>query len=152
MSKLTLSVVRYLKLMIIKLWWISTASLKSLLQKSCCLQYVPLLVQNAVYLILNQGYSAGSLSAILAQAPSFLSTSRVRRLLISYPLSVLYALTFFRAAPFNNGLETLVKGGSEILTVFGTVDQFTGIEKYRTWSKGLLSAGGADSKFHGQSL
>jgi hypothetical protein len=72
-------------------------------------------------------------------------------LFISYPLSVLWALTLFHSSTFTSGLKSLVEGkveeeegeGRRIMSVWGDGDQFTGVEKYRNWSKSFEGAGKA---------
>lgn len=96
-----------------------------------------------------QGYSAGSLPPILCRPPSNLSSIRTRRLLVSYPLSVLWALTLFRSSTFTLGLEELMKDSSEVMLVYGTNDNFTGAGKYRSWLEGLHQLAGNQRKLHG---
>lgn len=96
------------------------------------------------------GYSAGSLAAAYAQ-PAVLSSSspiKCRRILISYPLSALWALTVFRSSPFVERVARLAASTSEqTLAVFGDRDEFTGIDAYRTWQQGLQAQGDGISKF-----
>jgi alpha/beta superfamily hydrolase len=86
------------------------------------------------------GYSFGSLAASACPPPSLPPSHPHARLttsylLISYPLSVLWALTFFRSGPFTTALrETVMRGNERILTVFGDRDQFSGVEKLRKWA------------------
>ena len=112
------------------------------------------------------GYSAGSLSASRCFHDSSLpctsqSSVRIRYVLVSYPLSVLWALTGLRAGPFTSALERLVartarpdshddddggiSGGAKqaaVLSVRGTADQFTGDAKYGVWEARLRGMGG----------
>ncbi|KAK4050576.1 hypothetical protein OIO90_005043 [Microbotryomycetes sp. JL221] len=112
------------------------------------------------------GYSAGSVAASVsnpkADAMFSLSPShsgehvRIRRVLISYPLSVMWALTLFRSSTFSARLEQLVSAPSpsvdsvhgsqvgqqadeRVLAVHGTSDHFTASAKYGAWSDRLAS-------------
>lgn len=117
------------------------------------------------------GYSAGSLSAsrCFHDSPPPPSAScfsgvrvRIRHVLVSYPLSVLWALTSLRAGPFTSALGRLVArtarpdshddndggiaGGAKqdaVLSVRGTADQFTGDAKYRAWEARLRGMSGS---------
>lgn len=88
---------------------------------------------------------------------------------MSYPLSVLFAITLFRSAYFVNGLEERVKleqsiqddtrgtgeggtvcstageetknKGNDLLIIYGDQDQFTAVEKLRDWSNRLEEIG-----------
>ncbi|PRQ77425.1 Alpha/Beta hydrolase fold, partial [Rhodotorula toruloides] len=86
------------------------------------------------------GYSFGSLAASACPPPSpppshphaRLTTSY---LLISYPLSVIWALTLFRSGPFTTALrETVERGDERVLAIFGDRDQFSAVEKLRKWA------------------
>lgn len=90
--------------------------------------------------ILLCGYSFGSLAASACPPPApppshphaVLTTSY---LLISYPLSVLWALTLFRSEPFTTALRNTVKRGNErVMAIFGDKDHFSGVEKLRKWA------------------
>ncbi|KAH8915875.1 hypothetical protein BT69DRAFT_1356190 [Atractiella rhizophila] len=96
------------------------------------------------------GYSAGSLYSTYA-FPSSSSTASIKiplhiaHLLISYPLSVLWALTAFHASTFQSKLKDLVtraksKEGGEtykLMIIYGDRDEFTGVDKYRKWVEEL---------------
>ncbi|GAA5826105.1 hypothetical protein JCM11251_007167 [Rhodosporidiobolus azoricus] len=89
------------------------------------------------------GYSFGSLAASSCPPPHTLPshphlTLRTSYLLISYPISVLWALTLFRSSSFTTALQSLVhKGENRVLAVYGDQDQFSAVEKLRAWSEGL---------------
>lgn len=93
--------------------------------------------------VLLAGYSFGALAASICAPPAGVRTSY---LLLSYPLSVLWALTGFRASPFVRGLEEGVKRGRTTgerwLVVWGDEDQFTGVERLREWGGRLREMGG----------
>ena len=81
------------------------------------------------------GYSNGCLAASKAVA-----SIRTRHLLISYPQSVLWALTLFRSSSFTLALEQRVERG-DVLLLYGDEDQFTGVGKYRDWAGALEARG-----------
>ncbi|KAG8804958.1 hypothetical protein FRC17_005806, partial [Serendipita sp. 399] len=67
----------------------------------------------------------------------------VSHILLSYPLSPLPLLTLFHHRSHTEALKNLVSDrSSTVLIVYGTVDQFTGSQKYREWTDGLKSQGG----------
>ncbi|KAK9897039.1 alpha/beta-hydrolase [Cystobasidium minutum MCA 4210] len=77
------------------------------------------------------GYSAGSLSASYCDP---LEQVKTRYLLISYPLSALWALTLFRTSPFSDKLSNIVRNGeTPLLSIRGDQDQFTADKKYSVW-------------------
>lgn len=77
------------------------------------------------------GYSAGSLSASYCKPVPGI---KIRYLLISYPLSVLWALTLFKSSPFTSALEGILeKADTPLLSVRGDKDQFTADSKYAQW-------------------
>jgi alpha/beta superfamily hydrolase len=81
------------------------------------------------------GYSAGSLSASFCKPVPGVKT---RYLLISYPLSVLWALTLFKSSPFTSALEgILCAEDTPLLSIRGDKDQFTGDSKYTSWEARL---------------
>lgn len=96
--------------------------------------------------LLLAGYSAGSLPCVLCPSPSNLHL-RTSRLLVSYPLSVLWALTAFRSSTFTSALKDLVASSSAstageareggLLEIHGDSDQFTAVGKYQAWSDDL---------------
>jgi hypothetical protein len=89
-----------------------------------------------------QGYSAGSLSVSKAQRPSLLPAAcRFRRILVGFPLSALWILTFGKGGVFRDTIEQAAASGDEILALQGTVDEFTAEAKYRTWLEGLSQRG-----------
>ncbi|GAA5910925.1 hypothetical protein JCM6882_001933 [Rhodosporidiobolus microsporus] len=96
------------------------------------------------------GYSFGSLAASSCPAPSAPSSHppvRVRTsyLLLSYPLSVLWALCLFRSSPFTSALQSLVRRGeNRVLAVHGDRDQFSGVERLRAWAQGLEKEQGGE--------
>ncbi|KAI5477416.1 alpha/beta hydrolase, N-terminal domain protein [Pseudohyphozyma bogoriensis] len=79
------------------------------------------------------GYSFGSLCASICPPPTSIPT---RYVLISYPLSVMWALTAFRSSSFTSGLKERV-ATNDVLAVFGDEDNFSGVGKLRAWSEGL---------------
>lgn len=115
------------------------------------------------------GYSAGSIAASCATVPPYHSVSaspgshalpppltRLRRLLVSYPLGVLWALTALRPNTFTRGLEDVVKNAhspisssskdqaqevvtstDSVLSIWSTQDQFTSQARYHAWSERL---------------
>ena len=92
------------------------------------------------------GYSAGSLSAsTCAPLPE---PCKTRYLLISYPLSVLWALTLFRSSYFTDALQTRIKHASTapILSIRGTRDQFTGDKAYKAWESTSLLGASPDAR------
>lgn len=83
------------------------------------------------------GYSFGSLLASACPIPvsSPAASFQTRLLLVSYPLSVMFALTAFNSSRFTKTLEQSVKEhGVRVCTVFGDGDQFTAIGKLEQWS------------------
>ncbi|POY73512.1 hypothetical protein BMF94_3449 [Rhodotorula taiwanensis] len=96
------------------------------------------------------GYSYGSLAASACpppEAPRDMPQLRVETsyLLVSYPLSVLWALCAFQAGKFSSALRTRVGGdqGEKVMAIFGDGDQFTGVDRYRTWVADL-----SNERFH----
>ncbi|CAG8820228.1 45817_t:CDS:2 [Gigaspora margarita] len=81
------------------------------------------------------GYSYGSLiaSSVASSSPQF--TFPTSYILINYPLSVTWFLTFFRSSTYLNYLQTLLVSTSRVLFIYGDSDQFTGVGKYRQWVK-----------------
>lgn len=99
-----------------------------------------------------QGYSYGSLAASLhpVRPPSLFSPSnlahnphvspnlRIRHILLSYPVGVLWFLSFFHTRTYEEKLRELVTSpGADVLVLFGEKDQFTKKEKYRAWMETL---------------
>lgn len=61
-------------------------------------------------------------------------------LLISYPVSYIWALTSFRASHFRKALEAQVTSlEQKILVVYGDKDQFTTQKAYSQWTSRLKS-------------
>lgn len=116
--------------------------------------------------VLLVGYSAGSLAASCASVPAFVSHDtpnsgpdawrksvqiRVRRVLVSYPVGVLWALTALRPSPFTQGLERVFDTAAmtahpddhdgvptdKTLAIWSTQDQFSSRERYQAWSARL---------------
>ncbi|GAA6054984.1 hypothetical protein JCM3770_000478 [Rhodotorula araucariae] len=93
--------------------------------------------------ILLCGYSFGSLAASSCPPPSpppSLPHAQLRTsyLLISYPLSVLWALTSLHSGPPTSALHSLVaRGENRVLALHGDKDDFSAIDKLRTWVAGL---------------
>lgn len=105
------------------------------------------------YHLLLCGYSFGSLAVSSCPArpvpPTFAPSRPSARLLtsyllISYPLSVLWALTFLRSSPFTTSLRRLVqRGDNRILAVHGDRDNFSAVDKLRAWASELDSVKGS---------
>lgn len=87
------------------------------------------------YSLILQGYSAGSLIASRVRELDWLDCE-VRYLLLSHPLSVSWALNLFRGTQIDNTLHDNLKTHKH-LAIWGTNDQFTGVERYRQWSDNL---------------
>ncbi|GAA5863249.1 hypothetical protein JCM5353_008120 [Sporobolomyces roseus] len=89
------------------------------------------------------GYSFGSLLASSCPPPPSTAqfTFETSYLLISYPLSVLWALTSFNSSRFTIALEDRARDGNRVCVVYGDKDQFSGIAKLRDWSTRLKSMG-----------
>lgn len=63
---------------------------------------------------------------------------KARYLLISYPLSALWALTLFKSSPFTSALEgTLATEDTPFLSIRGDKDQFTAASKFTQWETRL---------------
>ncbi|KZT29718.1 alpha/beta-hydrolase [Neolentinus lepideus HHB14362 ss-1] len=91
--------------------------------------------------VLIAGYSHGSLIASLH--PILPSPIKTYHLLLSYPLGPRGWLTAFRTSTYTNALATLVHNpAANVLVVYGTKDEFTGISKYDTWAEELKRARG----------
>lgn len=93
------------------------------------------------------GYSAGALSVVWSR-PQILQTPsiKIRRILISYPLSAMWALTVWRSSPFTSRLQELAASSKEkSLIIYGDCDEFTGIGAYRAWREELEAKGSAIS-------
>ncbi|KAH9847682.1 alpha/beta-hydrolase [Lenzites betulinus] len=81
------------------------------------------------------GYSHGSLIASMHPVLSDLETSHI---LISYPLGPRHWLTAFHTHRYTAALQTLVKDlKSKILIIYGDDDNFTAVDSYDSWAKGL---------------
>lgn len=81
------------------------------------------------------GYSAGSLSASYCKPAAGIKT---RYILISYPLSALWALTLFRSSPFTSALEAILENeDTPLLSIRGNKDQFTADSKYTQWESSM---------------
>ncbi|CAG8540001.1 13353_t:CDS:2, partial [Cetraspora pellucida] len=81
------------------------------------------------------GYSYGSLIASSLASSSSQFTLPTSYVLINYPLSVIWFLTFFRSSTYLNYLQTLLASTSHVLFIYGDSDQFTGVSKYKQWVK-----------------
>jgi alpha/beta superfamily hydrolase len=96
------------------------------------------------------GYSFGALAASSCLPPTSISNLHIQTsyLLISYPLSVMWALSFFQSRRYTEALHTLVKhGGNRVLAVFGDNDQFSAIAKLRGWAMGLEEVAGEEGRW-----
>ncbi|KAK4705603.1 uncharacterized protein P7C70_g597, partial [Phenoliferia sp. Uapishka_3] len=100
--------------------------------------------------LLLSGYSYGSLAASSCLPPASYSTIRTRHLLISYPLSYLWALTLWRSSTFASTLRNIVASdNADVMAIMGHEDQFTGIETFRKWKEALEKDGGVAGRFRG---
>ncbi|CAG8741075.1 1480_t:CDS:2, partial [Ambispora leptoticha] len=81
------------------------------------------------------GYSYGSLIASSLASSSSQFTLPTSYVLINYPLSVIWFLTFFRFSTYLNYLHILLSSTSRVLFIYGDSDQFTGVNKYKQWVK-----------------
>ncbi|EGG12660.1 uncharacterized protein MELLADRAFT_101116 [Melampsora larici-populina 98AG31] len=89
------------------------------------------------------GYSHGALVAS-ASTPILLPADAPRLktplLLISYPVSYIWALTSFNASHFEKALQAQLTGSDEeLLIIYGDSDQFTSQKAYRKWLDRLKS-------------
>ncbi|KAF7312227.1 Peptidase-S15 domain-containing protein [Mycena indigotica] len=85
--------------------------------------------------VLVVGYSYGSLVASLQPVLPDVETAHV---LISYPLSVRGWLTMFRSSRYDEALVALAREPrSNVLFIFGDHDNFTAVDKYRSWKETL---------------
>ena len=70
----------------------------------------------------------------------------IRHVLLSYPVSVLWALTFFHTGRYTKALlDLLACSDADVLVIYGDIDQFTKISKYDAWLAKLRQAAGGDS-------
>ena len=88
--------------------------------------------------LLLAGYSYGSLAASTCPPPSDTTDVHFETsyLLISYPLSVAWALCALQTSFFTSALRTHSKD-HRVLAVYGDQDQFTAVEKFRRWAAEL---------------
>ncbi|GAA5850865.1 hypothetical protein JCM8547_009113 [Rhodosporidiobolus lusitaniae] len=94
--------------------------------------------------LLLAGYSFGALAASSCPPPSDPSI-QTSYLLISYPLSVMWALCSFRSSPFSAALKERVREGkTRVLAVYGDGDQFSAVGKLRGWAEGLKRVEGTE--------
>ncbi|CAG8456023.1 9290_t:CDS:2 [Paraglomus brasilianum] len=75
------------------------------------------------------GYSYGSL--IATSLSSYTTSVPLSFVIISYPYSVIWFLTFFCTSQYLTCFGDLVSSDERILFVYGDSDQFTGVRKYR---------------------
>jgi uncharacterized protein len=88
----------------------------------------------------SKGYSHGSLIGSLHPVLSEVPTSHV---LLSYPLGPRGWLTLFNSRDYSNRLKSLIKqDGSNVLVIYGDVDEFTGITSYKSWGQELKALNG----------
>lgn len=92
--------------------------------------YDPILIQAII-----QGYSFGSMIAGSISPPADIPT---RYLLISYPLSVMWALTSFHSTFFKEQVMQRIDGANDatsgpMLFIMGDRDQFTGLGALKKW-------------------
>ncbi|CAG8608215.1 6837_t:CDS:2, partial [Ambispora gerdemannii] len=91
--------------------------------------------------IIIAGYSYGSLIATTLSPITITSNTSpipipISFILISYPLSVIWFLTFFRGSKYSQHMKSLLdNNNSRVLFVYGTSDQFTGVNAYKKWIK-----------------
>lgn len=88
--------------------------------------------------LLLAGYSYGSLAASACSPPSNTANFHFETsyLLISYPLSVAWALCALQTSSFTSALRNRSKD-CRVLAVYGDQDQFTAVEKFRRWAAEL---------------
>ncbi|EPQ52764.1 alpha/beta-hydrolase [Gloeophyllum trabeum ATCC 11539] len=87
--------------------------------------------------VLIAGYSHGSLIASLH--PVLPPPIKTHHLILSYPLGPRGWLTAFRTGTYTKALATLVQDpAADVLIVYGTRDEFTGIGKYDAWAQTLM--------------
>ncbi|CAG8650418.1 18322_t:CDS:2 [Acaulospora morrowiae] len=77
------------------------------------------------------GYSYGSLiaSTMASTSPPFPTCY----ILVSYPLSVTWLLTFFRSSVYSNHIKSMIASNARVLFIYGDYDQFTRLGRYRQW-------------------
>lgn len=103
--------------------------------------------------LLLAGYSFGSLAASSCPTPSFPQPIQTYRLLISYPLSVTWALTLFRSSTFTSALDqTVAKGQEDVLAIWGDQDQFTAVGKFRSWDERVKGVDEGRGKWSGREV
>ncbi|CAG8528906.1 6257_t:CDS:2 [Ambispora leptoticha] len=115
------------------------------------------------------GYSYGSLIATtLSSITNTSNTSPfpfpISFILISYPLSVIWFLTFFRGSKYSQHMKSLLDNNNNcrVLFVYGTSDQFTGVNAYKKWIReskveersmwSLRELSGVDHFFFGEGM
>ncbi|RHZ60964.1 hypothetical protein Glove_350g148 [Diversispora epigaea] len=76
------------------------------------------------------GYSYGSLIASSFTTSLSIPTFYI---LISYPLSVRWFLTFFHTSTYINHLISLINSNSKVLFIYGNYDQFTRSSRFKNW-------------------
>ncbi|KAG0189174.1 hypothetical protein DFQ28_003753 [Apophysomyces sp. BC1034] len=81
------------------------------------------------------GYSYGSMIASTIR-PASVSCSY---LLISYPLSVMWLLATMKYSYFRAEAKKLLQDQEDCLLLFGSKDQFTGVNSYQKWFKTITS-------------
>ena len=110
----------------------------------------PLPLSDPAPALLLAGYSYGTLAAASCPPPASHPTLRTRHLLVSYPLSVLWALTLFNSSTSQRALLDLVRSPTaDVLAVFGDSDQFSGVGPLRKWSGALEREGALARSFRG---
>ncbi|GAA6064378.1 hypothetical protein JCM10212_000487 [Sporobolomyces blumeae] len=96
------------------------------------------------------GYSFGALVASACPPPPPPRSSprqaiRTRYLLLSYPLSVLWALTAFRTGPFTLALRDRVSTDRRrVCIAYGTRDQFSSCAKLDAWATALVASAASE--------
>jgi len=113
------------------------------------LQEIPAVVE-----IVLLGYSFGCLPVSLHPPRLTFSMDRphvnpdlvIRHVLLSYPVSVLWALTFFHTGRYTKALlDLLACSDADVLVIYGDIDQFTKISKYEAWLAKLRQAADGDN-------
>ncbi|WFD36645.1 chitin synthase [Malassezia cuniculi] len=95
--------------------------------------------QRVVDTIVNDlDYAFADPTLVFSRAPKSWAHARVRYILVSYPLDVVWMLTLFSGAFFRRQLDEAA--AHNVLLVQGTHDQFTKEENYRKWTSQLASA------------
>ncbi|KAG8905195.1 hypothetical protein FRB99_000560 [Tulasnella sp. 403] len=87
------------------------------------------------------GYSWGSLITSLCPPPTRMFPDKINRsahILLSHPLGPMHFLTCFHTSKFSEALDKLLLDPqTNLLVLYGSRDQWTGVKKYETWVQRL---------------